>query len=569
MGCTAGPAAGPPRIVLITVDTLRADHLGCYGSATAHTPNIDTLAARGVRFETALSPAPLTLPAHASLMTGVDPPQHGVRHNSIHRLGPELPTLAEGLRGAGYATAAFVGALVLDSRFGLGRGFDVYDDRTSGRVSGATGYAERPADAVVSGALAWLETAPERYFLWLHFYDAHADYAAPPGFASAFASDPYAGEIAFVDAEVGRLLAAIDAGPGSEAALAIVTADHGESLGEHGEPTHSHTVYEATQRIPLILAGAGLPAGRVAPGPASLIDIAPTLLAWVGAAPLPLARGRDLRVVMRAAELAQRPIYMETLATQFDFGWSPLLALRAGRFKLVRAPRPELYDVFEDPGETRNLALEQPERLARLDAQLDAWDAGRVASTRANVPAEERARLRELGYVVPENVAAGVSWGRVGGPDPKDRIGLLEQLSLAQAEIQGGRADEALARLDALVEDGTHVALQRAAAALVAGDSERAEREARRVLAAEPARTDARILLARSLSAQGQADAADRALAGLPSEVAPAPWVALRAARAELADGDAAAAARRLGLARERHPEDFRLALRHAAVLER
>ncbi len=568
LGCASEPAAGPERIVLITVDTLRADHLGCYGAASAHTPHLDTLAARGVRFEAALSPAPLTLPAHASLMTGVDPPQHGVRHNSIHRLGSQLPTLAEGLRGAGYATAAFVGALVLDARFGLDRGFDIYDDQTSGRVSGSTGYAERRADAVVDAALAWLDSAPDRFFLWVHFYDAHAAYAPPPGFASAFPGEPYAGEIAFVDAEIGRLLSAIDTRFGSRGLLVVATADHGESLGEHGEPAHSHTLYEATQRIPLLLAGAGLPAGHVAPGPASLIDIAPTLLAWVGAPPLPTARGSDLRIVMRGAQLAERPIYMETLATQFDFGWSPLLALRVGRFKFVRAPRPELYDLISDPDETRNLAGEQPERLARMDAQLDAWSQATLASTSASVPAGDRARLRSLGYVVPEDVSPEISWGRVGGPDPKDRIGLLDELAHAQEEIQTGRPAEALARLDALTEGGAHVVLLRAAAALASGDARRAEREAQAVLDAEPARTDARILVARALDAQGQVDASDRVLAGLPSEVAPAPWVALRAARAELAAGETVSAARRLAFARGRHPDDPRLALRHAHALE-
>jgi len=559
---------GPARIVLISVDTLRADHLGCYGAASAHTPHLDALAARGVRFEAALSPVPLTLPAHASLMTGVDPPQHGVRHNSIHRLGTELPTLAEGLHAAGYATAAFVGALVLDARFGLDRGFDVYDDRTSGRVSGATGYAERRADAVVDGALAWLASAPDRFFLWVHFYDPHAAYTPPPGFASAFPGDPYAGEIAFVDAEIGRLLAAIEARFGARDLLVVATADHGESLGEHGEPTHSYSLYEATQRVPLLMAGAGLPAGHEVLDPASLVDIAPTLLAWVGAPPLPAARGRDLRSAVRGAQLAERPIYMETLAPQFDFGWSPLLGLRVGRFKLVRAPRPELYDLVEDPGETRNLAHEQPERLARLDAQLDAWGDAATVSRSVSVSAEDRERLRSLGYVVPEALPPDAAWGRVGGPDPKDRIALLGELAHAEEEIRAGRPAAALARLDALDEGGSHVALQRAAAALASGDALRAEHEALAVLEAEPARTDARILVARALEAQGRKQASDRALAGLPMEVAPAPWVALRAARAELVAGDAASAAGRLAAARRRHPDDPRLALRHASALE-
>ena len=213
-GCHRGAELPPDRVVLVTIDTLRADHVGSYGAAHAHTPHLDTIAAEGVRFDVAISPAPLTLPSHASLMTALDPPDHGVRHNAIHRLGDGIPTLAEHLRAAGYATAAFVGALVLDGRFGLARGFDVYDDAMAGRVSARVGFAERPADRVVDAALAWLDGAPDRFFLWVHFYDPHATYKPPPGFASAFASRPYAGEIAFADAQLGRLRRASFAGVG-------------------------------------------------------------------------------------------------------------------------------------------------------------------------------------------------------------------------------------------------------------------------------------------------------------------------------------------------------------------
>ena len=559
-GCWSAPAPAPDRIVLITIDTLRADRLGAYGDRAAHTPNLDTVARRGVRFEVALSPAPLTLPAHASLLTGVDPPTHGVRHNSVHRLGDDLPTLAERLRGAGYTTAAFVGAMVLDRRFGLARGFDVYDDHTAGRVSGVTGYAERPANAVVDAVLRWLETAPDRFFLWVHFYDPHMDYLPPPGFRSAFASDPYAGEIAFVDAELGRLLGALEQRYGTQGTLVIATSDHGESLGEHGEWTHSYTVYDATQRIPLLLAGAGLPEGHVAPGPASLLDVAPTLLAWVGAPALPGADGRDLRILLRGESPDPRVLYMETLAPQLDFGWSPLLAVRTGRFKYVRAPRPELYDLHEDPGEVHDLAAQEPERVAELDALVAARTRGARPSEAVRLGAGDRERLRSLGYVVPEAAAPGTELGRVGGPDPKDRIGLLSELARAESDLREGRAAAALARLDALPERGPHVTLYRAAAALASGDAGRAEREARAALAAEPSRTDARVLLARALDAQERRAEADRVLAALPPDVAPAPWVVQRAARVERAAGMHAAAAERLARARERFPGDARLA---------
>jgi arylsulfatase A-like enzyme/Flp pilus assembly protein TadD len=568
-GCGAPASPAPKRVVLVTIDTLRADHVGCYGALGAHTPQLDTIAALGVRFEVALSPVPLTLPAHASLMTGLDPPGHGVRHNSVHRLGPEPETLAERLRGAGYATAAFVGARVLDRRFGLGRGFDVYDDRSSGRVSAATGFAERPADAVVDAALGWLRGAPERFFLWVHFFDPHADYRPPPGFASAFANDLYSGEIAFVDAELGRLLGAIEARWGVEDLAVVATADHGESRGEHGELTHAYSLYDATQRVPLVLRGPGLPRGRVAPGPASLLDVAPTLLAWVGVPPLPEAEGRDLRLLAEQSELGPRALYLETLATQLDFGWSPLQAVWVERLKYVRAPRPELYDLESDPGETLNRASSEAGRVAELDGRLDALLAGRHRVPRpAHLGEAERDALRALGYVVPEGEMAPEDLGRVGGEDPKDHVGALRELALVQVALAQDRPQEALQRLDRLPYQTGQIVVHRAAAALAAGDPVRAEREARAVLVAEPGRSDARLLLARSLSEQGRQGEADRALAELPPELVPAAWVALRAARAELAEGRGEAALRRLALARERFPDDPSLARGHGDLLE-
>jgi arylsulfatase A-like enzyme/thioredoxin-like negative regulator of GroEL len=568
-GCGAPDAAVPERIVLVTIDTLRADRVGCYGASEAHTPNLDTIAARGVRFEVAVSPAPLTLPAHASLMTGLDPPGHGVRHNSVHRLGEDIPTLAEHLRTAGYATAAFVGALVLDRRFGLDRGFDHYDDAVGDRVSGPTGFPERPADAVVDAALTWLGGTDGRFFLWVHLFDPHVGYRPPPGFASAFASRPYEGEIAFADAELGRLLARIRARFGDAGLAVVATADHGESLGEHGELTHSYSIYDATQRIPLLVEGPGLPAGRVAPGPVSLLDVAPTLLAWAGAAPLPGAAGRDLRELARATEPDGAPIYLETLATQLDFGWSPLLGLRAGRFKYIRAPRPELYDLALDPGETRNLADAEPARVAELDRRLDQHL--RAGPARPPEPAHlapgERERLRALGYLAPEDPEPA-SLGQMGGADPKDGGPVLRDLALAQLALLEGRPQEALERLDRLPGAGRSLVLQRAAAALAAGRPERAEAEARAALEAAPARTDARVLLAQALAAQGRLDEADGVLAALPPDVAPAPWVAIGAARAELAQGQSEAALRRLEQARARHPADPELPRAQATLLE-
>jgi arylsulfatase A-like enzyme len=505
MGCGSAPADVTERVVLVTVDTLRADRLGCYGAERARTPIMDTLAASGVRFETAISPAPLTLPAHASLMTALDPPRHGVRHNSIHRLPEALPTLAESMRAAGFRTAAFVGAVVLDRRFGLARGFDVYDDEGRRGSSPSVGYSERPADAVVDAALAWLASAPPRFFLWVHFYDPHARYAPPPGFAAAFASDRYAGEIAFVDRELGRLLAGIDARFGPSARLVALTSDHGESLGEHGEPTHAYGIYDATQRIPLILSGAGLPAGRVVEAPVRLIDVAPTLLAMVGAPPLAGVAGRDLAPRIAARGDVDEPAYLETLATHLDYGWSPLLGLRTREFKYIRAPRPELYDLAADPDELHDLAAERPELVRRLDAQLQQRLAPPASES---VPVElsesERASLRSLGYVVPTGAGAAGRLAEPRGPDPKDEIGLLQRIARAEELAETGRLEQGLALLEELPDPPPHVRILRASLRQNAGRSALAAQDARRALALEPRRVDARLILAAALESLGE-----------------------------------------------------------------
>src|SRR5262249_25771573 len=246
-------------------------------------------------YEVALSPVPLTLPSHATIMTGLDPDRHGVRHNSVFSLPPGVPTLAERLRARGFATSAFVGAFVLDRRFGLARGFDVYDDQLRDRRGAVVGFAERRAGEVTDAFLRWLASAPPRFFAWLHFYDAHASYDPPEGFKLSFPNDLYSGEIAYVDAELGRALEGLSARFDPRGTLVLVTSDHGESLGEHGELSHSYGVYEATQRVPLIVHGPGWARGRVVGQSARLADVAPTLLAQADAAPLEGASGRDLR----------------------------------------------------------------------------------------------------------------------------------------------------------------------------------------------------------------------------------------------------------------------------------
>jgi choline-sulfatase len=504
-------------VLLVSIDTLRADHVGAYGSASAHTPTLDGIAAAGVRFENAISPAPLTLPSHTTLLTGLDPPEHGVRHNAVFRLAADVPTIAERFRERGWQTGAFVGAFVLARQYGLDRGFDVYDDRSERPSSGGRirGFAERSADAVVDAALAWLAGVGDHFFLWVHLYDPHAEYNPPPGFAAAFPGDPYSGEIAFADFQVGRLLRAVEERWPAETTLVVVTADHGESLGQHGEATHSHFVYEATQHIPLLMKGAGLPEGRSVEGVVRLKDVAPTLLEVTGAAPLPEASGKSLLPLVEGSSEEPRVAYVETLATQLDWQWSPLLGVRTQEYKYVRAPTPELYALASDPDEKRNLAALQPQRAASLDALLGRLLAA-ARPVAPNLAADDRDRelLESLGYVVPAPPSAAQSarLGVVGGPDPKDEIATAEAVSDADRLLGLGRGEQALALLEGLHEEGGPiVTLLKSAAALAAGRPELAERYARAGLAEGAAPPSGYARLAEALAAQDRLDEAREA----------------------------------------------------------
>jgi arylsulfatase A-like enzyme/Tfp pilus assembly protein PilF len=483
----------PERVVLISIDTLRADHVGAYGAETAHTPTLDALAEVGVRFETAISPAPLTLPSHTTLLTGLDPPEHGVRHNGIYRLEEGVETLATRLRPQGFATAAFVGAIVLGSRYGLSRGFDHYDDSVviERSARGLRGFAERPANAVIDAALAWLANAPDRFFLFVHLYDPHAEYQPPPGFAAAFPGNPYAGEIAFVDQQIGRLIEALDTLDAGSRTLIVVTADHGDSLGEHGEATHSHFVYDSTQRVPLLMRGAGLPTGRVVPGVVALRDVAPTVLDLLGLEPLPGTEDRSVLGRIRKQRPESGVAYLETLSTQFDWDMSPLLGLRGEDWKYVRAPAAELYDLRDDPGETRNLAQERPERVRELDAMLERrLEGARSALPNMNPEEAERGRLEALGY-------AAAAWqsdrwqahppGRVGGRDPKDGMAVVRAVNDADKLHVEGRSREALELLlDLENEQSAIYYVMLSSVALALGDARLAEESARSAVEIAP-----------------------------------------------------------------------------------
>jgi arylsulfatase A-like enzyme/Flp pilus assembly protein TadD len=444
------PVGSGPNVLLVTIDTLRADHVGVYGAAYAATPNLDRLGAEGVRFETAIASSPLTLPSHASILTGRYPPGVGVRHNGVYRLAESAESVAERLRAAGYDTGAFVSAFVLAARFGLAQGFDHYDADTSLEYSGPGGYLERRADAVTDRAISWLASAERPFFLWIHYYDPHARYRPPPPFTERFAERPYDGEVAYVDAEFGRLLKGLRDSGELDRTFVIATSDHGESLGEHGEPDHGYTLYDAVLRVPLLLRGPGLPSGKVVGELVRGVDIAPTLLALLDLEPLSQSDGVSLEPLWRDAGTPPGPAYAETLAPELELGWSPLYAVRTPRFHYVRAPRPELYEVSSDPRQRRNLLEHDPQRAKQiadeLDAQIDAILAQAVEEQSGALDPETRERLNALGYALPAQPPPRT------GLDPKDGLRLLGDFWAANEAYARKDFSEARELLDRVLE---------------------------------------------------------------------------------------------------------------------
>jgi arylsulfatase A-like enzyme len=445
----------PPRarhLLLVTLDTTRADRLGCYGHAGAETPTLDRLAASGVRFATAYTVAPVTLPAHASILTGRYPPAHGVRDNGKFALSDDALTLAEVLRGAGFRTGAFVSAVVLARMFGTAQGFEKYDDRSINTRVADHGIQDRPANYTTDAAIEWLSglsPATERIFLWIHYFDPHLPYDPPEPFRSRH-DDLYDAEIAFADSEIGRLLGSLGTVSAPEDVLVVVMSDHGESLGEHGEVTHGIFVYDATVRVPLILAHPSLPAGRVIAKPVSVVDVMPTVLALLGVK-APAADGQDLTplLVMASPEdPTERSIYVESEYGHHSLGWAPLYGVRRGRYKLVDAPRSELYDLERDPAELTDLAPSEPAVKTVLAEELERFmPAGETerASRPAVLDEVSRQALEALGYV---DAPDGERPQGDDRPDPKDAIGYIAARERGRLALGKGRFAEARAALE-------------------------------------------------------------------------------------------------------------------------
>ena len=431
-GCRT--AAPPPHgVILITLDTTRADYLGPYGSGHVHTPNINRLAAGAVLFEDAMTVAPLTVPAHCSLLTGLLPPRHGVRDNA-GALASRHETLAEVLHARGFRTAAFVSSAILHADRGLAAGFDTYDDRrAAGRT--ASGGLQRPADETVEAALSWLgDRTDDPFFLWIHLYDPHAPYDPPEPFRTAYRDNPYAGEVAFADEQVGRLMGFLDARGLLDRTAVILTADHGESLQEHGEAGHGIFLYQSVVHVPLIIRAPGLTARRVA-GVTRLVDVMPTVLELVGVnRPATGLDGISLITAARDAEKLDLDAYAES-EHPLQFGWSPLRALRSGRFKLIAAPRPELYDLERDPAELHNLygaRAALAEAMARRLVEMESVGSATPVAVASSPSSEIAARLAALGYAASSPTIASSADAAL--PDPKDHIGELSAIARRRSE---------------------------------------------------------------------------------------------------------------------------------------
>jgi len=438
------------NIIIITLDTTRADRIGCYGHASAETPTLDALAARGRRYANAFTHVPLTLPSHATIMTGVLPPEHGLRDNGRAKLGPGLPTLAELFAARGYRTAAFLASFVLDKRFGVDRGFEVYDDRMAPPDTADDLFGmENPANVVADRALEWLGQQGDRpFFCWVHFFDPHEPYRAPEPYRSRH-RDAYDGEIAFMDAQIKRIVDYLDQRDLRDNTLIVVAGDHGEAFGEHGEHEHGALVYDTTMRVPLIVVPPGGADGpAVVHEVAGLADIAPTVLSVAGLQRPEQMSGRDL-LGRRGDEAG---CYGESHFLLNGYGWAPLYSLTTRRWKYIDCPVPELYNLLADHSEMKNVYAAEVQAVARLKARLDARRKAMKTAHAVSVELDTRAldALKQLGYLGGTSHATRpVAPGR--RKDPKAMIHVHNACSKAAAFIQAGRHKEVIELLAPLV----------------------------------------------------------------------------------------------------------------------
>ncbi|MGE5648222.1 MAG: sulfatase-like hydrolase/transferase [Acidobacteriota bacterium] len=432
----AGAKLRPLNVVVVTVDTLRASRLHCYGNDKIETPTFDRLAQKGVLFESAVAQTPLTPPSHASIFTGLYPNVHQVRNTGGFALQPSSVTLATLLQKQGWDTAAFIGASVLKKTFGLNQGFTVYDDQMPKAEESREEreYPERKAGIVVDHALAWLNAQSGKPFLlWVHLYDPHMPWEPPSPFREKYKNDLYDGEVAYTDQQLGRLLDGVAKKSPADKTLVVVLADHGESLGDHGEFSHGVFLYDATVRIPFLMNGPGVPAGLRVKHQARTVDVLPTVMDLLGGKAPAAAQGVSLVPAFSGKDPGATYSYEETLYSKINMGWAELRGIRTARWKYIRAPKPELYDLAQDPGEKTNVIESHPKEFRELESQLKTLSRtgkGDTEKVTANVmDKQSMEQLKSLGYL---SGVAGREFELTGkGADPKDRLASLEALQLS------------------------------------------------------------------------------------------------------------------------------------------
>ena len=464
-GLWADRGVDKPNVILITMDTTRADHIGCYGYPGAQTPHLDALAQRGVVFEQAATSSPLTLPAHSTILTGMYPTYHGVRINGNTALSEEQTTMAEVFSKRGYQCGAFIGAFVLDGRWGLNQGFQRYDDRFDLKKYKHIdlGAIQRPGDQVMDAALSWLEGQKSQpFFAWVHLYDPHTPYEPPEPYRSEFGprglAGLYDGEIAFMDEQIGRCVAWLETNGLDKKTILILIGDHGEGLGSHGEGTHGYFIYDYALHVPFIVVAPfeELRGVRV-PTQVSAVDVFPTVLELAGSGPPVKVQGQSLlRPMFRPSQKAGGYAYSESMTPNLQFGWSALHSLRTPQYKYIDSPRAELYDLTLDAGEQTNLLGNAPDIAREMKAELDRV----IAETSQDAPAPQAAnldketmeRLSALGYIGAP-VSAKKATGRGPLADPKDKLTVFLAVTAAGELVQEDKYAEAAARIEAALQE--------------------------------------------------------------------------------------------------------------------
>lgn len=474
-------SATPGNVILISIDTCRADYLSCYGHQRITTPNLDKLAKHALLFENVISPVPITLPAHGSMLTGLIPPSHGARDNIGYQLSPSNLTLAEIMQSNGFSTGGVISSFVLDSDFGLDQGFDTYDDEFDYARDSTLG-AERIGSETTEHAINWIEAhCGDKFFLFVHYYDPHVNYEPPEPFSTEYSDDLYAGEIAYTDHCIGKLLTYLKEQNLYDSSLIIVAGDHGEMLGEHNELTHTYYIYQSAIKVPLIIKPAGKVKAHRIKKPVGLIDIAPAVCGFVGVEPPGHMQGYDLSRYVQGGQPApaDRAYYCESIIAAVSFNANMLTGLVTDRFKYIHTTRPELYNLTDDPSESNNLIEKEPQRARilrdRLEVMLD--EASRKKADENTKVLDERtiAKLQSLGYVG-SNTRTDTAFDETK-QDPKDLIrvynnyqNFLSKVHYNQTEAATQIARDIIAEYPMLKEANLFLAIQ----AMGAGQYEKA-----------------------------------------------------------------------------------------------